>query len=177
MKRNTRIIAMIAALAMLVMALVSCGKDKDTPPGMIKASDEQADFTLYVPEKWTVDVVNAAVSAYYSKEDPSSVSMMAWELDYSDSSVDDWWEINIAEVEKVFSNVEIIETEDTIVDGLYAKKYVYNAKLAEFDYTFMQVACVKNATVYLLTYSSVPENYETHLDDVASVISNVRIGK
>lgn len=177
MKFSLRIIALALATVMAVFALASCTKDTSAPKGMIKASDEKADFTLYIPEKWTVDTVDAAVSAYVSKNDPSSVSMMAWELEYSDSSLDDWWKLNIEEVSKVFSDVEITNEENTLVDGLNAKKYTYTASLGDYSYRIMQVACVKNATVYLFTYTSVPEKFDSHTEEVGNIISNLKIGR
>jgi hypothetical protein len=34
----------------------------------------------------------------------------------------------------------------------------------------MQAACIKGSTVYRFTYTSVPENYDTHLEDVAEML-------
>lgn len=177
MKKITRITAALLAVLLTAFVAVSCSKKDDIPAGMIKASDEKADFTLYVPEKWTVDVKEAAVSAYCSKNDPSSVSMMAWELEYTNSSLDEWWEVNLSEIEKVFSNVEVISTENAIIDGLNAKKYTYTASLGEYDYTIMQAACIKNVNVYLFTYTSVPENFDAHSEEIQNIISNIKIGR
>ena len=177
MKKILRITALAALAALLVISLASCKKDSSTPDGMKLASNEKADFTLFVPESWTVDMAEAAVGAYCSKTDPSSVSMMAWELENSDSNVDDWWEVNLPEIEKVFSDVEVTSTEDTVIDGLYAKKYVYTAKLGDYEYTIMQAACVKKATVYVFTYESLPESFDSHLSEAADMLANIKIGK
>lgn len=175
--KTIRKAAVLAIVFIMLAALFSgCGKNDDAPRGMIKASGKEADFVLYVPETWTVDMSTAAVSAYCSKDDPSSVSLMAWELDYSDTKLDEWWEMNLAENEKVFSEIELKNEEDMTVDGLYAKKYEYSARLGEYEYSVMQVACIKGINVYVFTYTSIPESYESHLADVNSVISNMKIG-
>ena len=177
MNRITRITAVLLAVMMAALAFASCSKDTSAPKGMIKASNEKADFTMYIPEKWTVDTADAAVSAYCSKNDPSSVSMMAWGLEYTDSALDDWWEVNLEEIGKVFSDVEITAEEDAIVDGLYTKKYTYTATLAGNSYKIMQAACIKDSNVYLLTYTSTPETFETHTEDVNSILTNLKIGR
>ena len=177
MKKIIRITAAVLVLVLTVFAAVSCKKGDDAPKGMKKASDEKADFTLYVPEKWTVDIVEAAVSAYCSADDPSSVSMMAWSLEYSDSTLDEWWDVNLDEIKKVFSDVEVTDTADTLLDGLYAKKYTYTASLGEYDYVIIQAACVKNATVYVFTYTSVPEKFDAHTEEVGEMLSYIKIGK
>ena len=177
MKKTLKITAILVLSVILALSFASCKKDETVPDGMKKASDEKADFTLFVPESWTVDMTEAAVGAYCSKSDPSSVSMMAWELEYSDTSLDDWWELNISEIKNVFTDVEVTSTEDMTIDGLYAKKYVYTANLGEYSYTILQAACIKKSTVYLFTYESVPENFDGHLEEVDSMLSNIKVGR
>ena len=169
----TAVLALLLALT-AASALVSCSKkgEFDPPTGWQAASDEKADFYFYVPDKWTVDYSTAAAGAYFSAADPSSVSVMAWELPNTDSSLDDWWALNREEVEKVFSNFNL-ESEENLTltkDNLYAKRFVYTADLGGYSYRYMQVAAVKGTSVYLFTYASVPENYEKHLDAVDEML-------
>ena len=161
----------------IASAMVSCGeKDEYAPPtGYVLASNEDADYCLYVPDEWVVDFTTAAAGAYYSKSDPSSVSVMAWNLEYSDSSLDDWWSANKEDIAMVFSDVEVVSEENTTLDELYAKRYVYTATLGENRYKFLQEACIKNGYVYVFTYSSIEDNYDAHMDEVEEILSFVRI--
>lgn len=169
-------ILLFVVIASFAAALYSCGNDDNSAPaGMVTASDEKADFYLYVPDDWTVDMTTRAAGAYFSESDPSSVSVMAWELEHTDTTVEEWWDINLEEVKLVFSNVEIVAEENTTVDDLYAKKYEYTASLGEFNYKIMQVALVKNAEVYVFTYTSIADNYDTHLDDVNQMLEYLTI--
>ena len=177
MKKRLGFIAISLAIIFLALPLASCKGDIETPKGMKLASDETADFTLFVPEKWTVDLTGAAVGAYASKDDPSSVSMMAWGLEYSDSTLADWWDVNLAEIEKVFSDVEVVAESNALVDNLNAKKYTYTASLGENSYTIMQVACIRDVYVYLFTYTSTPDKFDSHLEEVDSMLTNLKIGK
>ena len=176
MKHSFRILLLIA-LAML-LAFSSCAKNgKDgAPTGFVSATDEQADFTLYVPQNWKVDYSTAAAGAYYSASDPSSVSVMAWELPNADTTLDEWWELNRSEIESVFTEFAVVSDENTTVDGLYAKKVVYTASIGGYAYQYMQVAAIKGTSVYLFTYASVEENYETHLEEVAKMLEFLKIG-
>lgn len=164
-------ILLLGVLAAFALSLSSCEKDEFAPPtGMVTASDEKADFYFYVPDEWTVDYSTAAAGAYYSASDPSSVSVMAWELEYTDTTVDDWWALNQEDINLVFRNVAIESEENMTIDELYAKKYVYTASLGEYDYKIMQAACIKNTTVYLFTYTSIADNYDAHLEDVDQML-------
>ncbi|MBE6541094.1 MAG: hypothetical protein E7672_01460 [Ruminococcaceae bacterium] len=170
MKLQRRIILLIVA-ALFAVSLASCKKDEyEAPAGWTTASDEKADFYFYVPDEWTVDYSTAAAGAYFSESDPSSVSVMAWGLEHTDTTVDEWWDLNKDEIELVFSDVAIVSEENATVNGVFGKTYVYTANLGEFSYKFMQTAVIKNATVYLFTYSSTPENFDSHIEDVEGML-------
>lgn len=170
-----KIIALISAL-ILTLSFASCEKnDSSAPAGWITAADEKADFYFYVPDEWTVDYTTAAAGAYYSSDDPSSVSVLAWELEYTDTTVDEWWELNEGEISYAFQNVELVSEENTTVDGIYAKSYTYTASLSDFNYKIMQTVIIRNATVYLFTYTSTPENYDSHLEDVNSMLDYLKL--
>ncbi len=160
-------------LAGLTLTMASCNKNQDefaAPAGFVTASSAFSDFYFYVPDDWTIDYSTGAAGAYYSSADPSSVSMMAWELEYTDTTVDEWWELNQDEVSDVFTEFNLESTENTTINDLYAKKFTYTATLGDFDYKIMQAACVKNSNVYLFTYTSLPEHFDEHIDDVNQML-------
>ncbi len=167
-------LALLLAAALPCFCFCSCSKkgEYDPPTGWKTASDEHADFYLFVPDNWTVDFSTAAAGAYYSASDPSSVSFMAWELPNADTSLDDWWDINRSELEKVFGNFTLESEENMTLtkDSLYARKYVWTGDLGGNAYRYMQVAALKGTAVYLFTYASVEENFESHLESVDEML-------
>ena len=171
---RTRLFALALALCLALPIFASCSKkgEFDPPTGWQAASDEQADFYFYVPDSWTVDFSTAAAGAYYSAQDPSSVSVMAWELPNADTTLDDWWALNREELEKVFDNFNLESEENMTLtpDNLYAKKYVYTAELGGYSYRYLQAAALKGTAVYLFTYCSVEENFESHMDAVNDML-------
>ncbi len=168
-------IALVIVLLLFAAALASCGNSNDPyapPTGMISATDEQADFCLYVPDEWQIDYSTAAAGAYFSASDPSSVSVMAWDLEYTDTTIDDWWATNVDEVNVVFDNFNLESEENITLSEVYGKKYTYTASLGNFNYKIMQAACIKGSSVYLFTYTSVPENYDLHTEEVAQMLQH-----
>lgn len=168
-------IALVIVLLMCAAALASCGNSDDPyapPAGMVSATDNKADFCLYVPDEWQIDYTTAAAGAYYSASDPSSVSVLAWDLDYTDTTVEEWWETNVNEVGIVFDEINVESEENITLSDVYGKKYVYTASLGDFQYKIMQAACIKGSSVYLFTYTAVPENYDLHTEDVAAMLEH-----
>ena len=131
-KSALRAIAAAFALTLTLSAASCKNTDEYAPPaGYTLASNENADYCLYVPDKWTVDMSTAAAGAYYSVTDPSSVSVMGWDLQNYDSSLDEWWETNKTDLALVFTDFNEISEENTTLDELYAKRYTYTAMLGE----------------------------------------------
>ena len=128
-------IALVVVLLLCAAALASCGANTDDPyappTGMISATDEKADFCLFVPDEWQIDYSTAAAGAYYSASDPSSVSVLAWDLDYTDTSVDEWWQTNVNEVGVVFDNINVESEENITMSEVYGKKYIYTFVFGE----------------------------------------------
>ena len=175
--KSTKLIFTAILLAMTTL-FSSCGKDGeiDVPSGMVAAFDSEiTDYHLFVPEGWTVDLTTAASGAYYSNSDPSGVSMMTWDLPNTDSTLDDWWTANEADLTMVFKNYTLESKENATIDGNYAQKYVYTVDLGENQYKIMQIGILKNAKVYMFTYTSLAELYDSHLDDVAQITENITI--
>lgn len=161
----------IIGLLLVVLTMTGCNADSEAPTGYKTASGEAADYTFFVPEEWTVDLSTGATSAYCSAEDPSSVSVMAWELPHSDTSLDEWWSMNLEDISIVFQNVEVAEPETLTLGGVHAQKYVYTADLGDYSYKIQQTAAIRSGSVYLVTYTSLVDTYDTHLEEVNNMLS------
>ena len=173
MKR--KLIKTVSLLLLAVMAMsfaLACSQDQYLPRNMKAAYSEADSFRFYIPEKWVLDEGQDSVGAYYSNKDPSSVSVLAWELEHTDDTVDTWWETNEQDLKMVFSDFELVSQENTTVDGKYARKYTYTATLGETKFKFLQVAFVSSAVVYLLTYTSKESTFDSHLDDVNMMLEH-----
>ena len=172
-------ILMTAVLLAMTAIFTACGKnanDVDVPNGMILSCDPAiTDYYLFVPQRWTVDLTTSASGAYYSNSDPSGVSMMVWELPNTDTTLDDWWTMNETDLQMVFADYTLESKENTTVSGNYAQKYVYTASLGENSYKIMQIGTLKGGKVYLFTYTSLADLYDSHLDDVAKITENIII--
>ena len=166
-----RLTAIAIVLVMLCTLLVSCKKDTTVPDGMKLASGDSATYYLYIPEDWVVDLSTAATSAHVSNSDKSNISVMAWSLPNTDDTVDTWHEAAVEEYKITFTDYEEVSATEATVSGVFAKDYVYTAKLGGEERQYRQVAAVKSGIVYVITYSTTPELFDDYLDEVDSIIS------
>lgn len=187
MKKFLSFILALVIVALSASVLSSCGDDESSvPDGMQLACDENTtDYLFYVPTTWKCDVKSGASTAYYSSSDTSSVSVMSFELNNADSNVDDWWKSFKSDFERVYENFKLEEDKKAVLDGVEAHRYVFTGSLSHdngsgeadsADFKFMQVAAMRTQglsrpQVYVFTYTSNPENYDSHLEDVESMLS------
>lgn len=171
-----------------LFALSSCSGKTDVPKGMKLASDTSiVDYSLFVPEKWIIDISNGATMAHVSDADRSNVSVAQWNLTEELSSIESWWEDYKEQVnDKLFSGTMTVVTEGekTVVDGKAASKYVYYGTLNNVKYTYMVVATIRKTisdnSIYTIHYTSIgdvdDENslFSKNLETVNSIIENFR---
>ena len=170
MKKLCLILAILACLT-----LVSCSKDTTVPDGMKLASGEAADYCFYVPEDWIVDIQTAATSAHVSNNDRANVSVMSWELEHTDDTVEAWWEVNLESLKLGFTEYDEVKVEEDVMDGTHAVKYTYTAKLGEDEHKFIQAAAVRSGVVYVITCDAFPsDEFDSHAEDFDSVIANFK---
>ena len=189
-----RTVSLILAVILLSCALfTSCGSERDENgvlKGMKLISAESASYKFYVPTTWQADVASGATIAHYSMTDTSSISVMVFTLENSDSNVYDWWKSFLSDFNNVYEDFELIsEDKEATLDGAPASKFVFKGALTHKDdetgkeykevFKFMQVAAVKSKAlsapeVYVITYTSSPEVYDDHIEEVNKMVEEFK---
>ncbi len=123
--KNT--IALILSFTLTALTFVSCSSaDNEAPVGFKEISGDAVDYDFFVPDEWQSDISTGITAAYYSSQDPSNVSMVAFELDGSIKSIEDYWNSYMPELAAVFPDIEFdnipetdapVETDDGL-DGV-----------------------------------------------------------
>ncbi len=168
--------AFLLAMILMLGMLTSCGastEDGGAPFGMKTISTELVDYNLHVPSTWLEDISTGVITARYSDTDASNISMMRVEMGVNEATLDDFWAGHKAGFEATFTDLEMVEEgTDMLLGGQAAKRYIYTATMLDMNYRFMQVAAIKGGYVYLFTYTSTDGLYESHIDDVNSIIEH-----
>ncbi len=171
-----KIISLIFAVILSTSVMVSCGNvDSDAPMGFKEISDEGVTYDLFVPEEWTADISTGVTAAYYSGKDPANISLIAYELDGSVTSIADYWETYEPSLKAVFSDLEYIhDPEELELDGVPAVQYVYTGTMVNMSYKFMQIVAFKDAKVYIFTYTAEESRYDAHFEDIIAILAEFR---
>lgn len=129
---------LISSLFVLIFCLtmfVSCGNGADdfVPSGFKQIAAKEADYRLYVPESWTVDMSTGVTGAFVSEKDRSNISFMGFELDDSIIKIEINHGTTAEQTEAPAGSSEdaVISTEPDVSDGLSSSETIDTSSPAE----------------------------------------------
>ncbi|MBE6685351.1 MAG: DUF1795 domain-containing protein [Ruminococcaceae bacterium] len=147
--------------------------DKVTAPeGMKLISTDELAYRFFVPTGWIVNDRAEYSAAYASDTDSSNVSVQMYMTKDESKTVEEYFAECEARYKNIFESYELLSTEDIKMDGVPAKQYTYTAVIGGVEYKQLQAIVVKGAVFYTVTYTALPEKFDTHLSDVAKMIEN-----
>ena len=179
---------LIATLTLLTLVLSGCS-DNAAPDGYQNAAGDSEAFYLYVPTTWVLNNSGGTASAYYSSDDYSNVSMTCMVIDPGEmDELEEYKTITLAELESVLPDFKVVEApvdsdipeEDKVpltLGGRDAISFEYECTLGGETYRYKQVVTLKDDFFYLLTYTSLAENYDKHIEEVDGIVENVTFKK
>ena len=176
---------------MLAFCLASCaGTDANAiaPEGMELASGEGSAYYLFVPESWeltqgygtwgayTSDASNVNVSTFTASDIGNKESEST--ADTTDAAVhtEAPSDTEAAPSDKT-AREQYIDVEDgkqTTLGGYEAKQYVYTAKYEGVEYKMQMTVTYSGGLMYILTYTAKTANYDSHLTEVAKIVSEFK---
>ncbi|MBE6612768.1 MAG: DUF1795 domain-containing protein [Ruminococcaceae bacterium] len=167
-----KIVSFILALMLIALPLTSCGAANtgEAPMGFVEISDDGLSYNLYVPDEWTPDLSTGVTSAYFDGRDPSNISMMAFELDRTITSLEDYWTSYEPDLKAIFPDLAYVDTAEATLDGVPAMQYIYTASMSGLSYKIMQLTAIRNNTIYIFTYTATADKYDAHIEDVIAML-------
>lgn len=184
MKKILSCVLVILTLALVPMSLSSCGTVGDAHMGFKIITDENIhDYVLEVPSDWDVTSNNGFVSATAKGVggDMSNISVMTSQLPVNPetgeiiSTPEANFDNLISSYTELYRDVEVESRDvDVKLGDENAKKYVFSCKIADRSYKYMQVLCAHGGRIYIITYTSTPDFYAEHEEEVKEIINLFR---
>ena len=165
------ILSMFVLLVATVLTACS-GGDADAPQGMQRISNENVDYNLFVPDKWTPETSTGVITAKYSDSIMVNVSMTAATLTDDIANVDDYWAWFQNEFKQNITDWKEESSEEILMDGHAAKKFIYTGSVASVDVKYMQAICIKSGVAYIFTYTAAPDHFDAYVNDANKMIEN-----
>ncbi len=164
----------VAIFLILAIMLCSCG-DESVPAGM-KAleSSDKLNYNFYIPKAWTQDLSTGVVCAYYSTGDTSNVSITTYNIDDYAKTLGEYVEEYKTGLSDNLKELTVSEgyPANTTLGGVAASKLEYTASFSGTQYKYMQILCINKGSMYVFTYTSNAEKYDSHLEEVDLMLDN-----
>ncbi len=206
LKKIISFLLVAAVLFTLCGCVPNDTNDENLPDGSLRFNNDAADYTFVYTDDWSVDyqtgisslqknTANSSVTATYAR-----ISVMAF--DGGDcESVRDYWQEYKTEIQTYYSSFKVddddvsadetgnvTEGREIKLDDAAALRVKYTADLKGRDsgetsdsdsvpYTFEQVICLRNGSMYILTFSAREGDYDTCLAGFEQVISTFEFKK
>ena len=140
-----------------------------SPSGMQIASDADAEFYFFVPTSWSVHQDSTACAA--TAPDGSFVSVVPY-LPTTAISVEEYF----AESERMMqtsSGGQYTRISEAKIDigGGKGLQYEYEYTVGGVTYRYLQIIVGYKSTIYNLTYTALPQNFDTNRADVNAIIA------
>ncbi|MBQ8382007.1 MAG: hypothetical protein IJX47_02250 [Clostridia bacterium] len=195
----------LAMLLTAPLLLSGCSEqDPNAPDGYKLASNDNVEYHLFVPKDWIVDTAedNLMTAARVSDVINTNISMIAYTNDTyevkkdekgnSISPVPEYWSDYKADLERIFDLDDEGKTTFALSEDLSGKTcliggnsesgktatgytYVYTGKIGGTELKYMQVIIFQKETFYLLTYTSVPSQYDEYVDEVEEILTYIEL--
>lgn len=151
--------------------------DVEIPAGMKLISTDERAYRFFVPTDW-IDNGRTEISAAYAPEnDSANVSLQMHVTSDESKTAADFFTDCEKRYQTIFEKYTLLSDTDIEMSGLDAKKYIYTAVIGGVEYKQMQAIVMKGAVYYVLTYTALPEVFDSHLDDVNMMIEQFYIRK
>lgn len=180
----------LRCICVVFAAMLLCGcaaEDNWVPKGMqiVQNENTKDEYTLYVPDDWTVDLSTGVTSAYAA--DRSNVIMTVTRLSTDDRymKVSEYWSKYAQDCRNTFSDFRYLNVEEgkeqpadadagvaVTLGGSAAQKYTYAFTVTGTEYQCISVICIRGGDAYMLHYTAMTANFEKHTEEVEKIITN-----
>ena len=143
--------------------------DENAPDGMKIASSNEVEYKLYVPTSWSVTETGNACGA--TAPDGSYVSVVPYRFSES-ISIEEYF-AQSEEMMKTLSANQYTLIEKTVVPfaGGNALQCEYEYTVGGVTYHYLQIIVGYKSMFYNLTYTALPQNFDTNRTDVDAIIA------
>jgi len=148
-----------------------------TMGNLIPYSNPSFGFTLEFPSNWQKEESLTLISSQggIDNQSPEVISIDTEILPTSDFSLDTYSEASLSQV-KSFQDFKLLNSSSTTLAGLPAHMIVYSfIDESETPLQNLQVWTVKDGTAYIITYTGTPEEFESSLPALQSVLDIFRL--
>lgn len=86
--------------------------------------------------------------------------------------MNDYWDNYKGTLEKTFHDYALEGESELTLDGVPAVRKEYKGALTETTYRFAQVFCIRNGTIYQITFTANDADYDRYISALDTIVTN-----
>ena len=147
--------------------------DSSAAGGLVPYNNPNLGFSLEYPSDWQKEESLSFTSPQGGAGDraPEAINVVTEVLPSSDFSLDSYTDAAMGQVES-FENFQLLNSSSTTLGGLPAHMIVYTFTDELTPLQNLQAWTVKDGIAYVITYGGVPEEFESSLPALQSVLES-----
>jgi hypothetical protein len=147
--------------------------DSSAAAGLVPYNNPNLGFSLEYPSDWLKEESLSFTSPQGGAGDraPEAINVVTEVLPSSDFSLDSYTDAAMGQVES-FENFQLLNSSSTTIGGLPAHMIVYTFTDELTPLQNLQAWTVKDGMAYVITYGGVPEEFESSLPALQSVLDS-----
>ena len=144
-----------------------------TASGLVPYNNPNLGFSLEYPPDWQKEESLSFTSPQGGTSDraPEVINVITEVLPSSNFSLDSYTEAAVGQVES-FDNFQLLNSSSTTIGGLPGHMIVYTFTDGQTPLQNLQAWTVKDGIAYILTYGGVPEEFDSSLPSMQSVLDS-----
>jgi hypothetical protein len=144
-----------------------------TASGLVPYNNPNLGFSLEYPSDWQKEESLSFTSPQGGTGDraPEVINVVTEVLPSSDFSLDSYTDAAMGQVES-FENFQLLNSSSTTLGGLPAHMIVYTFSDGQTPLQNLQAWTVKDGMAYVITYGGVPEEFDSSLPSMQSVLDS-----
>lgn len=173
-----KMLSVAVAALLLTAALGGCSKNSEdgVPTGMMKASNDAAGYTLYIPTSWSVNETTAITTVTPGADTQTTVSCARISKSEDVTDAVAYFNSYASELNDIMPDYKAVgDTTNVLLDSNPATRFTYTGTISGVMRKYSMVVCIKGNYVYLLTLTSTDTEYDTYFDDFKSIYENIVI--
>jgi hypothetical protein len=144
--------------------------------GLVPYNNPNLGFSLEYPSDWQkVETLSfTSPQGGMGNRAPEVINVVTEVLPSSNFSLDSYTEAAIGQVE-LFDNFQLLNSSSTTIGGLPGHMIVYTFTDGQTPLQNLQAWTVKDGMAYIITYGGIPEEFDSSLPAIQSVLDSFRL--
>ncbi len=180
-----KILVLLLTVLCAMSLLTSCKQvEISTPTGMKEISNEAAGYDMFVPDAWIQTESTGVCTATAGQGTNTSVSAAKIQNTVDVKTAEEYFELYKKDFVAVMPDfMEQSEPVNDILrkasgDGtaeIAAKRFTYTGTLSDKLRKYSMVIAMDESDIYILTFTSTKEEYDTYYSEFQNMVLNFRI--